>query len=1090
MLRVQSLRQIVSSLPIAVVVLTLGCSEGGVSPSNSSSVHGAPSGGVGGVAANIQISPSSTSLEEGSGARLTCSAFDSREVAVASSRSWTISDPTVATVAQDGTVSALRAGTAVASCTVDGKTAMAAVSVSASPVAFVEVTPGAGILGVGGSMQLVGTPRDSTGAVVPGRTVAWTTADSNIVGVSSTGSIVGRVEGSATIVAMVGGKASLAKVAVAKGKQAPVASVSISIGSTALNVGQSVSATASTYDDTGKPLNNRSITWSVSNTSVLSVVSTSGNGAKVTARQIGSATVTATSEGQSFSVPVTVSLAPVQKVVVGLSSTSILKGQTAQASATLTDASGNVLTGRTVTWSSLDQSIATVSSVGVVTAVSTGAVIIRATSEGVAGDGTETVGVTPVASVTTGLSSTSLAPGQTAQATAVARDASGNILTGRFVSWSSLNTAVATVSTAGVVTAVTGGSASIRATIETQTGDAALTVNAPTAPAPTVANVNVQFGSQNVTAGGTTQAVAVATDASGATITGRTVTWSSMTPSIASVSASGLVTTIAAGTATIRATVDTKTGDGNVTVAAAAAPTQPTNPGIAAVEPTAPALLTTSVASTPSNGRTLRVAAGGNLQAAIDSAVPGDRILVAAGATFTGNFHLPPKSASSSWITIQSDGSLPTEGARMTPSVATTVRPPKLVSPNVLAVVSADPFSNRWRLVGLELTNDATLTTSNNIVELGGSTVSTLASIPKNIIFDRNYIHSWPAQWIHRCVTLNSDSTAIVDSYISECHADVDAQAVWGWNGNGPYKIVNNYLEASTEVLGFGGADPSFPNLVPSDIEIRGNHITRPMSWKGSQWLEKNLVEFKTGHRVLIQGNVLENSWVQAQLGWAFVMWSVNQNGGCTWCGTQDVVIQDNLIRNVSAGFQLDDKYSTPSVPMNRVAVRNNVLIGVDNPNIVGGGYGFLIQGNISALSVEHNTVFVPTTSSLQWLTNGLNANHIVRNNLVGGGNYPLYASPSNTWTSFAGTGSDFSGNVVALGAYFGTAYPSSNYYPATLDAVGLAGGATAAYSVSSTPASLALAPSSQYKGKATDGTDPGANMDRIIAAVANVIVP
>ena len=71
---------------------------------------------------------------------------------------------------------------------------------------------------------------------------------------------------------------------------------------------------------------------------------------------------------------------------------------------------------------------------------------------------------------------------------------------------------------------------------------------------------------------------------------------------------------------------------------------------------------------------------------------------------------------------------------------------------------------------------------------------------------------------------------------------------------------------------------------------------------------------------------------------------------------------------NVSAGFQLDDKYSTPSVPMNRVAVRNNLLIGVDNPNIVGGGYGFLIQGNIPSLSIEHNTVFVPTTSSLQWI--------------------------------------------------------------------------------------------------------------------------
>ena len=130
------------------------------------------------------------------------------------------------------------------------------------------------------------------------------------------------------------------------------------------------------------------------------------------------------------------------------------RGKRRKRTAALKDAVGNPLTDRSVTWTSLDPTIATVSSTGVVTGIRAGAVIIRATSEGQTGDGTITVVPPPVATVTSSLGSTSLAPGQTTQATAVARDASGNVLTGRYVAWTSLSPNVASVSIAGVVTAV------------------------------------------------------------------------------------------------------------------------------------------------------------------------------------------------------------------------------------------------------------------------------------------------------------------------------------------------------------------------------------------------------------------------------------------------------------------------------------------------------------------------------------------------------------------------------------------------------------------------------------------------------------
>jgi len=546
------------------LAVSTGCGDGAGS---AASVHGAVTGVGDGRASSIQVSPSTATIEEGAIAPLSCLALDARGVVVSTSHAWTISDPTVATVAADGAVAAQHPGTAVASCTVDGKTAAATVTVVASPVAFLEVTPGAGVVVLGKSLQLVGTPLDSNGAVVSDHRVQWSTADSSIATVSASGAVVGHIEGTANVIAVSGGKAAFAKVNVAKQPPAPVGSISIRLDNATLNVGQLAHASATTTDVNGQVVTGRSITWAVNNSSVITAVSTAGDKANVTGRGQGTATLTATSEGQSASLTVTVAMAPVQTVTVNLASTNILPGQTTQATAQLKDALGNVLTGRTVTWSSLDPSIATVSAVGVVTGVSTGAVIIRATSEGQTGDGTETVGSAPVATVTVNLSSTTLSPGQTTQAIAISRDANGNVLTGRSVSWTSLNTAIATVSTSGLVTAVAGGTATIQATVETKIGATALTV-ASLAPVATVATVSVTLGATSLAPGQTTQATAVARDANGNVLTGRVVTWSAVNPSIATVSSAGLVTAVAAGSATIRATVDTKVGDGVLTVTA------------------------------------------------------------------------------------------------------------------------------------------------------------------------------------------------------------------------------------------------------------------------------------------------------------------------------------------------------------------------------------------------------------------------------------------------------------------------------------------------------------------------------------------
>jgi len=181
----------------------------------------------------------------------------------------------------------------------------------------------------------------------------------------------------------------------------------------------------------------------------------------------------------------------------------------------------------------------------------------------------------PVATVSVSPASSSLLIGATAQLSAITRDSSNNVVTGRAITWSSSNAAISKVSTSGLVTAVAAGSATITATSETKTGTAAITVSAP-APAP-VASVSVSPASSALLVGATVQLSATTRDANNNVLTGRVVTWASANPGIASVSSTGLVTGVGAGSTTITATSETKTGTATENVQA---PPPPPPPGL------------------------------------------------------------------------------------------------------------------------------------------------------------------------------------------------------------------------------------------------------------------------------------------------------------------------------------------------------------------------------------------------------------------------------------------------------------------------------------------------------------------------------
>jgi uncharacterized protein YjdB len=470
---------------------------------------------------------------------------------------WSTSAPTVATVTENGLISALSPGGAIITATSEGQSAVASITVSSVPVASVEVAPVVANLVVGQTTQLSAQLRDASGSPLTGRAIAWSSNRTQVATVTSDGLVTAISQGTATITATSEGRTATATVNVSP---RPVSAVIVSPGQVSLFGGQTIQLSVLVTDDGGQVLTGRPVTYSSSSNLVATVSSTG----LVTAIAPGSATITATSEGATGTATVTVSPEPVAIVEVTPSPTSVFVGATIQLTATPRDSSGQALTGRTVTWTSGSPVLASVSSSGLVTGLAAGNAVIIATIDGRQGSATVTVRMLSVASVTVAPTTASVDVGLTVTLTATTRDASGNVLFGRIVGWSTSAPAIATVSSTGVVTGVAAGTATITASSEGQSGSATVTVTVP-GPLP-VASVSVAPSSANVNVAWTITLTATARDALGNVVSGAPITWSTSNANIATVSSSGVVTGVAVGTVTITARYGTVSGTAAVTV--------------------------------------------------------------------------------------------------------------------------------------------------------------------------------------------------------------------------------------------------------------------------------------------------------------------------------------------------------------------------------------------------------------------------------------------------------------------------------------------------------------------------------------------
>jgi len=422
-------------------------------------------------------------------------------------------------------------------------------------VASVVVTPSRLNVGVGASAPITVEVRDATGSLLHGRKVAWASKDPSIAAVSEAGVVTGVAPGEVQVAATAEGKSALVNVTV---NPKAVASIRLTpSGDQALLVGQTRQMAAETLDSDGNPLPGRPVTWSISSTAIASVSATG----LITAIASGGAVVTAASEGRTAVVAVTVSTVPIATIAVTPSTDTVVVTQTLQLTAVAKDAQGGTLTGRTMAWITSDASRATVSSTGLVTGVSPGAVTITASAEGKTGTASITIKDKPVGAVILSPAQVSIETGQTRQLTAQVTDDQGNALTGRPITYTSDNSAVATVSSAGLVTGVAIGAAKITATSEGKSGTSDVTVT-PVA----VANVQISPPTADLVIGQSTTLAAVPTDSKGNVLGGRSASWISGGPSVATVSQTGVVTAVGVGSAVIFATVEGKTGSASVSV--------------------------------------------------------------------------------------------------------------------------------------------------------------------------------------------------------------------------------------------------------------------------------------------------------------------------------------------------------------------------------------------------------------------------------------------------------------------------------------------------------------------------------------------
>ncbi len=555
------------------------------------------------------------------------------------------------------------------------------------------------------------------------------------------------------------------------------------------------------------------------------------------------------------------------------------------------------------------------------------------------------------------------------------------------------------------------------------------------------------------------------------------------------------------------------------------------------------ATVPSAMSDTPAPGSIISVNAGGNLQTALNSAHCGDTVELQAGATFTGQFTVPAKNCDiNHWIIVRTsspDSALPAEGQRVTPCYAGIAslegRPqyscnnPQDVMATVLNATAGDgPFqfataANFYRFIGLEVARPAGVS--------GPARLFTAKTTADHVVFDRMWMHGALQDETYVGVSLNGmTNVAIVDSYFSDFHciavsgACTDSHAIGGGLGStqdGPFKIDDNFLEASGQGILFGGGAAT---KSPSDIQITHNHFWKPWQWmpgnpqfiggkNGKPFIVKNHLELKNAVRVLVDSNLMENNWGGfTQSGYSILLTPKNQHSGhknvCPLCEVTDITVRYSQISHVGGGLQLatalsgNGKNGAPAQAGTRWSIHDLVMDDLSQ-QYAGGGTAFLISNGwpknpVNTVTINHITGF-PDLQGHMMLTGNSNKNQqmyalVFTNNLLITTDQPIWnvgwgrsscavKDVPNTTIQKCFGNSTFANNALITPPpeFPPNTWPTKNMFAQTINSVGFTD-----YN-NGNGGNYQLLSSSPYKNQGTDGKDLGADIVGLNAALTNV---
>ena len=516
-------------------------------------------------------------------------------------------------------------------------------------------------------------------------------------------------------------------------------------------------------------------------------------------------------------------------------------------------------------------------------------------------------------------------------------------------------------------------------------------------------------------------------------------------------------------------------------------------------------------------GTEITVQAGESIQDAIDSAQPGDTILLEAGASWTEEVHLTDKGETDEWIVIRSSNleALPDEGVRATPEDAAQMA--EILSPNGDSrALFADPNAHHYRVIGVVFGVAPGVNESYGIIDLGRGKLNgewvDIDDRPHHIVLDRTVIRGIPEpepvgnEGTKYGVLFAGSDLAVIDSTIYDIKkVGQDNQAITGSSGSGPYKITNNRLEAAGENILFGGTDTPDGDHNAQDMEICGNHILKPLEWYdtsypyNARWSVKNLVEFKHGQRVLLTRNIIENNWASAQTGWSILIRSTDQYAGNNNDHQQsdNIVIAYNQLLNVTHGIDINARGSGSlnAGPTRNIYVGHNLMDRMGTESDFGGkGWLFLLEKELSNIVIANNTAFNVETYMMTNCTgqDGQNCGNAypnaienlqIRDNIMNYGDpgYGVHGSAGATDEEQFSNATDESSllvnNILALGP--SKQYPSeTNILVESFEDVGFVDLAGGDYQLSDT---------SPYLTAGTDGGPIGADIESVWSHTANV---